>query len=298
MSLVSLGSYAVRVYGTWSDHHQQINDLVHQCLSSLSPPLTTNPTTSGEWKAKEIVKIKSLLALSSVSGALEMYWKALRLHLSSAIPQLSPAHPPLSSELLNLISLSRHSHSDVPNCVSPQDIERSLRVVIQLTDGGAELSEIKTLFPRKASSSGGNKKKNKKKESEGGGESIPNIVEEEVTNALSKLESLCEVESPLFNTSHLSQWLWNSVITNLDEERRRCETEKEINAVRVEIHKMNTSTSSPAMDLVTVVTILIWTTFLSDQKRCENKTQREVSQSSSFLLSLLSQSSHLSVSQS
>jgi hypothetical protein len=207
---MSLGLYAVRVYGTWSDQHQQlINDLVHPCVAGLVPRLPPNsppPPTStgtyaspctqiGEWKAKEIVKLKSLFALCSVSGALELYWKAMRLLL---VPQLSPTRPPLCSLLWN--SISHHNNgitspfSTTTGVVSLQDIDHTLRVVIQLTDGGAELSDMKNLF-RSKDSSRGNSKKSKRNKKNGSEEveSLP-INDEDVANALLKLECLCEVD--------------------------------------------------------------------------------------------------------
>jgi hypothetical protein len=135
----------------------------------------------------------------------------MRLLLSSAVPQLSPTRPPLCSLLWN--SISHHNNgitspfSTTAGVVSLQDIDHTLRVVIQLTDGGAELSDMKNLLRSKDTSSSGKKTKRNKKNGSEEVESLP-INDEDVANALLKLECLCEVD---ILPSHIT-WCLNLIL--------------------------------------------------------------------------------------
>jgi hypothetical protein len=180
MSLHSLGSYAIRAYRKLPESDPIMLDLVQSCVASLTIPPNLELSAS-DWRAKEHVKVQALFTLSSVPGALDMYWKGMRLLLSSAVPELSPSISPVSSLFWN---------SGYDDCcwksITAEDVDNVLEVAIQFTDGGAELSERKTLF---------RKKEDKKKKKKG-----PEPVElsaVEVDNALLKLECLGEVRECL-----------------------------------------------------------------------------------------------------
>lgn len=182
MSLYSLGSYAVRTYPKFLESDPMMLDLIQCCVSSLAIPPNHNLSVS-DWRAKEFVKLQALFTLSLVPSALDLYWKGIRLLLSSVVPELSPTISSVSSHFWN----SGCDQSDSWKFITAQDIDNVLRLVVQLADGGAELSESKALIRAK-------EKKNKKQT----GVELIQISQTEVQNALLKLECLCEVRDFLF----------------------------------------------------------------------------------------------------
>lgn len=175
MSTLSLGSYAVRNYNVFAERNPQVHDLINYNISSF------NQSHGSEWRPKEIVKLQALLTLCSVYGALELYWKGFCVLLSSATPCLSPSTLHVSS--LFFISNRRANDSDLP-LVSRKVILSVLALVIQLTDGGSELSEFSSLF---------RKKDKKPKKQDDDAHNVLNVSPEVIENSVKKLDCLCEV---------------------------------------------------------------------------------------------------------
>jgi hypothetical protein len=161
-------------------------DLIRSCVASLAIPSQYELAAPG-WRSKEVVKMQALFSLSSVPGALDLYWKGMRLLLSSAVPELFPSASPVSSLFWNSGCVHESRDSTPVAMVTPQDIESVLQVVVQLTDGGAELSERKTIF---------RKKEDKKKKKKDKGPELIELSALETENAQLKLECLGEVREP------------------------------------------------------------------------------------------------------
>lgn len=191
MSIISLGSYAVRKYSNWFHENQfLVKDLLDHSLASLIPPMQSNIL---EWKSKEFVKLQALFTISSIDNSLALYWKGFCILLSSSIPCLDPSRSSISSLLLNTTrQLQRNEVPSSSLMVSRKVMLSALGIIIQFTDGGTELSNINSLFRKKD-------KKRKKQQVEENSEQeelVNHVTPNETTNALIKLDSLCEVSLP------------------------------------------------------------------------------------------------------
>jgi hypothetical protein len=182
MSINSLGSYAVRHYLVDSSKNNLLKDSLESCALTLTVP-SAHKSDSSNWRAKEIVRIKALYGLSTVPGALELYWTAFCLNLSKIIPELLPSEPPSCTKLWNVACSANLPPSAI--LITSSDVDSILLVLIQLTDGGCELSDFKSVVARPKES-----KKKRKQESP-----VVSLDGETISNALEKLNCLCEVTS-------------------------------------------------------------------------------------------------------
>ena len=176
MSVTSLGGYAIRNYDSIPNDNTIVLDLIDTCVSSLITPNEFKSSIT-IWKAKEIVKMKGLYILSKIPGALNIYWKVIKLTLIEIIPQFIP------DMYVSYSSIWNQSIQKSPRGISLTDVENVMNVIYQLSDGGCEFSQVKSLAQLSD-----DKKKKKEKNIE-----MVSISEDEVSNALSKLECLCEV---------------------------------------------------------------------------------------------------------
>lgn len=185
MSLTSLGGYAIRNYNSISKENTAIIlDLIDNCVSSFIAPIE-HKSNIGGWKAREIIKMKGLYVLSTIPGALNMYWKIFKLSLIDIIPQLLPQTYISPSFIWN------QSHQQSNRGLNLKDIDNVLKIIYQLSDGGCELSDIKsisTLNDDKKKKKDKEKDKDKEKEKE-----LISLNEDVISNILQKLECLCEV---------------------------------------------------------------------------------------------------------
>lgn len=178
MSITSLGGYAIRNYDIKLKDNTIILDIIDNCVSSLIIP-NEFQSQSEKWKLKEKIKLKGLYTLSTIPGSLNIYWKVIKLTLADVIPQILPSIYKSFSSIWN----QKIQKSSVGIC--EKDLNNTMNVIYQLSDGGCDLSDIQSLVQLN------NEDKKKKKEKKS--ETIVSYNENTISNILNKLECLCEV---------------------------------------------------------------------------------------------------------